>query len=64
MRYYFPQLWYDHYPLHARSLGLCLFLVRWSLICWQDGCLMAFAKGALPEEYISQKFDDQCLEGH
>jgi len=33
-------------------LGLCLFLVRWSVICCQDGCLMAFAKGALPEEYL------------
>ena len=45
-------------------LGLCLFLVRWSVICCQDGCLMAFAKGALPEEYLSHNFDEQCLGGH
>jgi len=25
MRQYFPQLWYDPYPLYARGLGLCLF---------------------------------------
>ena len=37
-------------------LGLYLFLVRWSVICCQDGCLMAFAKGALPEEYLSHNF--------
>jgi len=64
MREYFPRLWYDPYPLHARGLGLCLFLVRWSMICCQDGCLMAFAKGALPEEYLSHNFDEQCLGGH
>jgi len=54
MRQYFPRLWYDPCPLHARGLGLCLFLflVRWSMICCQDCCLMAFAKGALPEEYL------------
>jgi len=45
-------------------LGLCLFLVRWSVICCQDGCLMAFAKGALPEEYLSHNFDEHCLGGH
>jgi len=47
-------------------LGLCLFLVRWSVIyChWQDGYLMAFDKGALPEEYLSHNFDEQCLGGH
>jgi len=45
-------------------LGLCLFLVRWSVICCQDGCLMAFAKGALPEDYLSHNFDEQCLGGH
>ena len=50
MRQYFRRLWYDPYPLHVRGLGLCLFFVRWSVICCQDGCLMAFAKGALPEE--------------
>jgi len=43
-------------------LGLCLFLVRWSVICCQDGCLMAFAKGALPGEYLSQNFDDNTWE--
>jgi len=31
---------------------------------YQDGCLMALAKGALPEEYLSQNFDEQCLGGH
>ena len=45
-------------------LGLCLFLVRWSVIGCQDGCLTAFAKGALPEEYLSHNFDEQCLGGH
>jgi len=45
-------------------LGLCLFLVRWSVIYCQDGCLMAFAKGALPEKYLSPNFDEQCLGGH
>jgi len=39
-------------------------LVRWSVICCQDGCLTAFAKGALPEEYLSHNFDEQCLGGH
>jgi len=60
MRQYFPQLWYDPYPLHARGLGPCLlfFSVRWSVIRCQDGCLMAFAKGALPEEYLSHNFDE------
>ena len=43
-------------------LGLYLFLVRWSVICCQDGCLMA--KGALPEEYLSHKFNEQCLGRH
>jgi len=51
MRQYFSRLWYDPYPLYARGPGLCLFSVRWYVICCQDGCLMAFAKGALPEEY-------------
>ena len=45
-------------------LGFCLLMVCWSVICCQDGCLMAFAKGALPEEYLSDNFDDQCLGGH
>jgi len=39
-------------------------LVRWSVICCQDGCLMALAKGALPEEYLSHNFDEQCLGGN
>jgi len=64
MRQYFPRLWYDPYPLHARGLGLYLVLVRWSVICCQDGCLMAFAEGALPEEYLRHNFDEQCLGGH
>jgi len=37
---YFPRLWYHPYPLYARGLGLCLFLVRWSVICGHDGCFM------------------------
>jgi len=64
MRQYFPRLWYDLYPLHARGLGLYLVLVRWSVICCQDGCLMAFAESALPEKYLRHNFDEQCLEGH
>ena len=64
MREYFPRLWYDPYPLHARGLGLHPFSVRWSVICCQEGFLMAFAKGALPEEYLSHNFDEQCLGGH
>jgi len=31
LRQYFPRLWNDPYPLHARGLGLCLFFS--SLIC-------------------------------
>jgi len=38
--------------------------VIWSVICCQDGCSTAFAKGALPEEYLSHNFDEQCLGGH
>jgi len=52
MRQYFPRLWYDPYLLHARGLGLCLFLVRWSVVCCQDGCYHGLARGALPEEYL------------
>jgi len=52
----FPRLWYDPYPLRVRGPGLCPFLVRWSVICCQDGRLMAFAKDALPEEYLSHNF--------
>jgi len=53
-------------PGHARGVGLCLviFSVRWCVICCQDGCVMAFAKGALPKEYLSHNFDEQCLGGH
>ena len=40
IRQYFPQLWHDLYPLHARGLGLCFFFVRWSVICCQDGFFM------------------------
>ena len=36
MRQYFPRLWYDPYHLHARGLGLCPFLVSWSVICYQE----------------------------
>jgi len=64
MRQYFPRLWYDPYPSYARGLDLCLFLVIWSVICYQDGCLMAFVKGALPEEYLSHNFDEQYVGGH
>jgi len=62
MRQYFPWLWCDPYPLHARGPKLCLFLVRWSVICCQDGCLMAFAKGAMPEEYLSHNFESNAWE--
>jgi len=31
MRQYFPQLWYDPYPLHACGLGLCLYFS--ALVC-------------------------------
>ena len=55
---------YDPYPLHARGPGLCHLLVRWSVICCQDGCLVAFAKGTLPEKYLSHNFDEQCSGGH
>jgi len=64
MRQYFSRLWYDPYLLYARGPGLCPSLVRWSVICCQDGYLMAFAKGALPEEYLCHNFDEQCLGGH
>ena len=64
MRQYFPRLWYDPYPFYVRGLGLCLFLVRWSVIYYQDGCLMAFTKGTLPEEYLSHNFDEKILGGH
>ena len=46
------------------TVGLCRFLVSCSVMCCQDGCLMAFAKGALPEDYLSDYFDEQCLGGH
>jgi len=50
MRQYFSRLWYDPYPLHARGLGLSFFfLVRWSVICCQDGCLMASLKVHCPK---------------
>jgi len=47
MRQYFPRLWYDPYPLHARGLGLYLFSVRWIVICCQDGFFMALPKVSL-----------------
>ena len=50
MRQYFPRLLYDPYQLHARGLGFCLFfLVSWSLICYQDGYLMALLKVHCPK---------------
>ena len=64
MRQYFPQLWYDPYPLMRVGCLSLFFLVRWSVICCQDGYLMSFAKGALPKEYLSHNFDEQCLGGH
>jgi len=42
----------------------CVISVSWSVICCQDGCSTALAKGALPEEYLSHNFDEQCLGGH
>jgi len=72
MRQYFPRLWYDPYQLYTRThfsplwfcsllcihvSGSLSFLVRWSVICCQDGCLTAFAKGALPKEYLSHNFE-------
>ena len=46
-------LWSGLFPFSEMVCDLC-----------QDGCLMALAKGALPEEYLSHYFDEQCLEGH
>ena len=34
----------------------CVLSVSWSVICCQDGCLTAFSKGALPEEYLKSQF--------
>ena len=62
MLQYFPRLWYDPYLLHARGLGLCLFLLRWSVICCQNVCLVAFAKGSLPEEYPSHILTSNAWE--
>ena len=42
----------------------CVISVSWSVICCQDGCSTALAKGALPEEYLSQNSNEQCLGGH
>ena len=33
----------------------CIISVSWSVIFCQDGCLTAFATGALPEEYLKVK---------
>jgi len=52
---------FDLFSFVIRSLS---FLVSWSVICCQDGFLTAFAKGTLPEEYLSHNFDEQCLGGH
>ena len=63
MRQYIPRLWYDPYSLHARGLVLCHYLVRWSVICFQDSCTwFTVTKGALPEKYLSHNFDEHCLE--
>ena len=73
MHQYFPRLWYEPYPLHARGrsrecllkrgLGLCFFSV---LVCdlLPRRLFHGFAKGALPdsEEYLSHNFDEHCLE--
>jgi len=41
---------------------LRVFSVSWSVICCQDGCLTAFAKGTLSEEYLTHNFDEQSWE--
>jgi len=44
------------------TCGQVSFLsVSWFVICCQDGCSTAFANGALPEEFLSHNFDEQCL---
>jgi len=46
----------------GRGLGLCLFFSS-ALVCdlLPRRLLHGFAKGALPEEYLSHNFDEQCL---
>ena len=39
MRQNFPPLRCDPYPFHARGLGPSFFLVRWSVICYNDSVL-------------------------
>jgi len=41
MRQYFPRLWYDHYPLYARGLSLCLL------------CLVLFCTFVYVRMYVS-----------
>ena len=62
MRQYFSRLWYDPYQLHACSLGLCfLFLVRWSVMCYQDGWFMVCQRCIDPR--VSQSQFGQPLLG-
>ena len=64
IRQYFPQLWYNPYPLYARGLGLCLFLVRWSVICCQDGCFMV-RQGALQQDtFVRNTGISTCVYTH
>jgi len=58
VRMYVPvcSLWSGLFPVSL--------VMRWSVIWCQDGCLTAFAQGALPEEYLSRNFDEQCLGRH
>jgi len=64
-REYFPQLWYNPYPWYARGLGLCLFLVRWSVICYQDCCFMDRQK-RIATRHICEKYRhiDLCVYTH
>ena len=59
---YFPRLWYDPYPLHARGLGLCLFFSMLVSDLLPRRLFDGFAKGALLEEYFGHNFDEHCLE--
>jgi len=44
-----PRLRYVPYPLYVRGLGLCFFIVRWSVICCQHSCFMASPKTHCPK---------------
>jgi len=58
---YLTRLWYDPYPLHAWSRSLSFFS---ALVCdlLPRRLFHGFAKGALPEEYLSHNFDEHYLE--